>query len=138
MNSDFLIESFDYKIFYSHIATGFLNQVNGFTIGLLFPQIDKAPFSFKIEDNAENVFWDRKILCPGDFICESIEIKILSYCKIAREKDNSLFVHIFPLSQCFIPKPLESRFSTSLFNSLEQNFVTSVTCLKYPHNSLNT
>ena len=113
-----------HQVYYSRTNLIDNTKVQNLSAILLYPQnIDSTVpkrlssnlESFLVETNSENLLWDKKIVFPGELICDSVSISNLSYCYVTPVDDSNSRLFIVPLKEGIIPKP--NNFSKNLLNS---------------------
>jgi len=122
--------------------TNLLNngEIENFTIILLSefsPEVNLVRFknlrfdSFLLDKTIENCQWDKKILYPGEIICDSILIYQLSYCKLESIDTKTVRLFILPIKQGIIPK--SSYISDSFIKTKTRLSNSLISYLKVPH-----
>jgi len=132
-----------YIAYYSRVSIGHGGNVQKLSTLVLCPEkIDasssKRPQtdieSFLIETSEDNCNWDKKIVYPGEVICDSISISKLSYCYLTSVDDKKSRLFIVPLKQGIIPK--SPTFTEKFTHSLAEKVEYLVPSLKVEHEAV--
>ena len=136
------------KLYYSRVKISQNGNLESMGLCLLEPTTSKTsqrtiklendPLTYLIDNVERNKTLNKKILYPGDFIDQLIEINTLAFCQISIANEKKLYLTIIPLKQIVIQKSYSTNdfkkfpFFTKNFNNFK---LQKVNILKYKNNS---